>query len=104
MLYYKIYRSTNVYKFTKEDYIKFNGSYYDEVKNTKLEDFQIGGSKRMDLCVNIPLVRGIAEYSNDENFKRELNEYLTLIQYDEKEVYDELFSSCLDGFRKKKIL
>lgn len=97
-LYYKIYSPTKVHKATKEDYIKLNGGYYDEVRKTKVEDFQIGGSKRADLCVSIPLVRGIAEHSSDENFKRELNEYLKLIQYDEKQVYDELmtsFEACL---------
>lgn len=100
-LYYKIYMPTNIYKITKDDYIKINGSYYDEIKNTKIEDFQIGGSKRIDLCSMIPTVRGIAEYSSDDNFKRELDEYLTLIQYDEKQIYNELISSCLGSFSKK---
>lgn len=100
-LYYKIYNPTDVHKATKEDYQKVNGSYYDDVRNTSISDFQPGGSKRTDLCVSIPLVRGIAEYSTDERFKRELNEYLTLIQYDEKQVYDELVSKCNFGFQKK---
>lgn len=99
-LYYKIYSPTNVSKATKEDYIKVNGSYYDDVKNTTIEDFKLGGSKRTDLCVTIPLVRGIAEYSSDENFKKELEEYLTIIEYDEKQIYEELVSKCNFGIRK----
>lgn len=101
-LYYKIYRPTDVHKISKEEYIKVNGSYYDEVRNTTLEDFKLGGKKRTDLCVSIPLVLGIAEMSNDENFKRELDEYLTSIQYDEKQVCEELASKCRFSFNRKK--
>ena len=91
-LYYKIYSPTEVHKVTKEDYKRDNGSYYDDVRNTCVSDFQPGGSKRTDLCVSIPLVKGIAEYSRNERFKKELDEYLSLIQYDEKQVYEEIVS------------
>ena len=57
-----------------------------------LENLKIGGRKRTDLAVSIPLVRGIAEYSSDKNFKKELEEYLSLIEYDEKQVNDEIVS------------
>lgn len=100
-LYYEIYSPTDVNKTNKEDYIKINGNYYDEVRNTKIEDFQIGGSKRTDLCVSIPLVMGIAENSNDENFKTELNEYLKLVQYDGKQIYQELVSKCQKLLKNK---
>ena len=103
-LYYKIYNPTNVYKITKEDYIKHNGNYYNEVRDTKIEDFQVGGSRRVDLCVTIPLIKGIADSSDNEEFKRELDKYLTLIQYDEKQIYDEMinqFNSVCDKKIKK---
>ena len=99
-LYYKIYSPTNISKATKEDYKKVNGSYYDDVRNTSIEDFKLGGKKRTDLCVSIPLVRGIAEHSSDENFKKELDAYLTSIQYDEKQVYEELVSKCDFAMRR----
>ena len=97
---YKIYSPTNISKATKEDYKKVNGSYYDDVRNTSIEDFKLGGKKRTDLCVSIPLVRGIAEHSSDENFKKELDAYLTSIQYDEKQVYEELVSKCDFAMRR----
>lgn len=100
-LYYKIYNPTDVYKTTKEEYQKVNGSYYDNVRNTTILDFQPGGSKRTDLCVIIPLIKEIAEYSNDERFKKELNEYLSLILYDENQVYEELVSKCDFGINRK---
>lgn len=40
-LYYKIYSPTDVYKATKEIYKKVNGSYYDDVRNTSIDDFKI---------------------------------------------------------------
>lgn len=91
-LYYKMFSPTNVHKSTKEDYKKINGSYYDKVRNTTIGDFKIGGSKRFDLCVSIPLVCSIAENSNNESFKKELYEYLELIEYDESKIYKELKS------------
>jgi len=89
-VYYKIYNPTNVKRITKEEYIKTNGSYYDDVRNTKFSDFRPDGSKRVDLLVTIPLVKGIAECSHDEKFLKDLNEYLSLIQYDEKQLHDEM--------------
>lgn len=100
-LYYKIYSPTDIYKATKEDYQKLNGSYYDDIRNISISDFQPGGSKRTDLCVSIPLIREIAKYSSNESFKKELSDYLMLIQYDEKQIYEELVSKCNFGFRKK---
>ena len=101
-LYYKIYNPSNVYKYTKKEYREINKKYYDMIKNTTISDFQPGGSKRTDLCTVIPLIRQIAEYSCDENFKKDLDEYLSLIQYDEKQVYEELVSKCNSLIRKNK--
>ena len=101
-LYYKIYNPSNVYKYTKKEYREINKKYYDMIKNTTISDFQPGGSKRTDLCTVSPLIRQIAEYSCDENFKKDLDEYLSLIQYDEKQVYEELVSKCNSLIRKNK--
>ena len=101
-LYYKIYNPSNIYKYTKKEYRETNKKYYDMIKNTTISDFQPGGSKRTDLCTVIPLIRQIAEYSCDENFKKDLDEYLSLIQYDEKQVYAELVSKCNSLIRKNK--
>jgi hypothetical protein len=44
------------------------------------------------------LTKGIAEMESNEDFKRELNDYLESIQYDEKQVYEEMntaFQKCI---------
>ena len=99
-LYYKIYSPTNIRKETKEDYKKVNSSFYDEVMSTKIEDFQPGGRKRTDLCLTIPFIKEIAELSNNDDFKKEVNEYLELIQYDEKQIQEELKTEFLKTINK----
>lgn len=100
--YYEIYEPYNVSKITIEDYKKlgdYNKQFYEDIVNTKLSDFQPNGRKRMDLGVMIPFVQGIAEMGTNEDFKRELNDYLKLIQYDERQVYEEMdaqFQKCLN--------
>lgn len=94
-LYYKICSPTNIRKEPKEDYKKVNSSFYDEVMSTTIEDFQPGGRKRTDLCLTIPFIKEIAELSNNDDFKKEVNEYLELIQYDEKQIQDELETELL---------
>lgn len=91
-LYYKIYSPTNVHKISKDEYNKNTNNYYDEIRNTKLEDFQIDGSKRTDLAVTIPIIKAITEVSDDIEFKKDLEEYLKLIQYDEKQIEEKLKS------------
>lgn len=100
-IYYKIYCPTNVHKYSKNDYIKENKEFYEEIKNTTLQDFQPNGRKRTDLCVIIPLLQGIADNSNDSEFKRDVCYYLASIQYDEEQVYEELVSKCEFQFQKK---
>ncbi len=98
--YYEIYKPYNVSKTTTNEYINCcdsNKQFYEDIVNTNLSDFLPNGRKRTDLCVMIPLVQGIAEAGTDENFKKELNGYLNLIQYDEMNT---AFQMCLEEVKK----
>lgn len=105
-IFYEIYKPYNVSKTTVEEYkncCDSNKQFYEDIVNTKLSDFQPNGSKRIDLCVMIPLVQGIAEMGTDEDFKKELDNYLKLIQYDERQVFEEMnvaFQKCLNHSQK----
>lgn len=92
-LFYKMYKPSNVSKITVEEYKKNDDGYYDKVRNTKLEDFRIGGKLRTELAVTIPFVRSIAEFAGGE-FKEDLEKFLEEIEYDEEQVYRELVASC----------
>lgn len=99
--YYKMFSPTNVSKATKDDYVSVNEDFYNDIRSTTISDFQPGGSKRLELCTTIPLIQGIADMSSDENFKKELDEYLSLIKYDGEAIYRDLVSEC-DSFVKQK--
>lgn len=88
--YYKIYSPTNVYKCSKDDYIKDNKSFYEQVKNVTLQDFKPNGRKRIDLCSIIPLLEEIVNASNNPDFKNDFNNYLQSINYDERQVVEEM--------------
>jgi len=92
--YYKIYNPSNLLKVTTEEYKKENAEFYDDIKNSSIDEYRPGGSKRTDLCVTMPLVRGIADMSDNEEFQKDLDEYLTLIEYDEKQIHEELMERC----------
>ena len=89
-IFYKIYLPTNVERYTKEEYINKNREFYEKVKNTAIEDFMPNGKKRHELCVTIPLLQSIAELSTNSEFKKDLDNYLELIKYDEKSVFEEM--------------
>lgn len=104
--YYEIFKPYNVSKATADEYkncCDSNKQFYEDIVNTKLSDFQPNGRKRTDLFITIPLVQRIAEMGTDEDLKKELNEYLKLIQYDEKQIYEEInqaFQKCLKQEKK----
>ncbi len=89
-IYYEIYCPTNVQKTNKEDYLIDNREFYEDIKNTTLEDFLKGGRKRFDLLIIIPWILLEANKSQNEDFKRELSQYLISVDYDEKQISREL--------------
>ena len=91
-LYYEIYKPTKVSKCTKEEYCSTSEcqKLYNDIKNTSIDDFKPYGKKRIELSMTMPLIMGIAQNSGNQEFVDELNDFMTLIQYDEEEVYNEL--------------
>ena len=91
-LYYEMYKPYNVYKASKKEYCSYSGNQklYDDIQTTTIDDYKPNGRKRVELAVIIPAVRGLAETSGNQEFIDDLNTYLTQIQYDEEQVYNEL--------------
>lgn len=89
-IYYQMYCPTNVCKYSKDDYIKKNKDFYEEVKNTTLQDFKPNGRKRASLCLIAPFLHGIAEIINNKEFKRDVCNYLDSVQYDDVQIFDEI--------------
>ena len=110
-----VYDPTNLCAYKKEVYYKAFGVsdtiYHDEEKyslsplykemmTTTLDDFKVGGSKRIDLCTLIPLTQKICE--TNKEFEKELNRYLESIDYDYKEILDELNEAIKNVENKQK--
>lgn len=78
-LYYKMYAPTDIYKWSKDDYVSENIISYEEIKNTTLEDFKPGGEKRASLVNMMPLFDSVGSL----DFREEFNSYLNSIDYEE---------------------
>lgn len=96
---YKIYMPTNVEVHTAEEYK--NHEWYQGIVNTTIDDLKPGGKERYHLCVTIPLVQGIAQMSGNQKFINELNEYLKNIEYDHKQITEELYKTTSLLARKR---
>ena len=67
---------------------------------------KIGVNKIVCLILIIPLVLTIAQKSGNQVFLDELNDFISLIQYDEEEVYNELneaMQKALISFHDSKL-
>lgn len=102
-LYYKIYQPTNIDKTTKEDFYsqKDSKEFYEDIRNTTIEDLKPNGKKRIDLISTIPLIYNVALMSNNTEFISELNEFLSSIKYDEEEINKELNEKFKKAYIKR---
>ena len=91
-LYYKIYKPTGVSKCNKDEYCsaRERQELYNDIKNTTIDDFKPYGRKRLELSTTMPLLRGIAQNSGNQEFIEALNEFAELTQYNEEDIYNEL--------------
>ena len=104
-LYYELYRPTNVVKCSKDEYCSTieQKKAYDEVRNTTIDDFKPHGKRRLELGASIPLARIFANNSKNKGFMNELNEFISLIEYDEEEIQNEMNERFQKVFGSKTI-
>ncbi len=65
---------------------KDNRDLYKKIKEITIDSFKYDFNYRKDLIMFIPVLQGIAQNSQDEEFIKDLNNYLTLISYNEEEI------------------
>lgn len=104
-LYYDIYKPYNVSKVNKEEYCSMDGNLqaYNDIINTKLEDFMPYGKKRLELSIIIPLIQDMTKYSKNEEFIKDVNDYIESIQYDILEINNEL-NELMDKIDFRKLV
>lgn len=98
-LYYKMYMCKNVIVRYPSQYKQ--DEWYQEVVGTTIDDLRPGGKDRCHLCVSIPLLVHAAEHSSFPDFLEEVNKHLKLIEYDHKQISDELNESVSELIRKR---
>ena len=105
-LYYKMYMPQNIERTTKEEYLKndINKKTYNDIVNTKIEDFMKDGNKRSELLGTIPLIKELAFTDNDENFKKDLKKKLKKIDYNYNNIYKKTATEYKELLLFKKII
>ena len=85
--YYKIFGVEKEYKTTIEEYCNCsaeNNELYTKIKNTTKESIKNNMLDKLTLYTIVPLLKGLA--SGNEDLKRELDEYLESVEYDEEDI------------------
>lgn len=99
-LYYKLYGCSNVRKIDKNTYLEEFKNFVEQHVSTDFDEFKPGGKRRLELGVLITQVKALSNFLDDEDFKRELNEYLSYIEYDEKQIQEERYKVLKKMFEK----
>ena len=98
--YYKLYGCSDVKKIDKATYVREHKEFVDQNVITDFNELKPGGKRRLELGVLIMQVKALSTFVGDDNFTRELNEYLSFIEYDEKQIQEEREKALRKIFEK----
>jgi len=87
--YYTLYGCSNVHRIDKKSYLEQHKEFVDKHISYDFDEFRLNGKRRLELGILVMQVRALSEMLGDENFTNDLNSYLSLIEYDEKQIHDE---------------
>ena len=87
--YYKLYGCSNVKKVDRETYASRHQKFIDEHVSYDSTDYKPGGKRRLDLGLLIYQTKALSHFIGDEELSKDLDEYLTLIEYDEEQILEE---------------
>ena len=87
--YYKLYGTSDVYKIDKETYLREHKEFVESVVSNDFNEFRPGGKRRLDLGILVIQVQALASMISDDEFKKDLADYLALIQYDADQIQRE---------------
>ena len=88
-VYYSLYECSNVSKINKEDYLLEHSDFVNSYVSHDYSDFMPDGNRRLDLGILIYQIRVLSEMIGDVSFIEDINNYLSMIKYDEEEFYEE---------------
>ena len=105
-LYYQMFAPSNIDRITKDEYIKdeANKKMYNNIVNTKIEDYMPNGSKRNDLIVTIPLLLEFAQMQDNQELLNDLYNYLDKVKYDYSIISENVSKEFQKVFATKNIV
>ena len=98
-VYYSLYGCSNVKKIDKQTYLKQHKEFVDIHVSHDYNEFKPNGNKRLELGILVIQIKTLSKLLGDEKFTKDFNDYLTLIEYDEKQISEErqrIIQSILD--------
>ena len=87
--YYKLYGTTDLTRTDKDTYLREHKDFVDNVVSTDFDEYRPGGKRRLDLGILVIQVQAIARMIDDQEFKKDLADYLVDIEYDENQIQEE---------------
>jgi len=87
--YYSIYGCSNVKKIDKNTYLLNHQDFVDKHVSHDYNEFRPNGERRLELGVLIIQLKALSQLLGDEQFSKDLNDYLSYIEYDEKQIHEE---------------
>jgi len=87
--YYSLYGCSNVKKTTKEVYLLQSKDFVDAHVSHDFNEFRPNGKRRLELGALIIQIKALTQMLGDEQFSKDFNDYLSLIQYDPKQINQE---------------
>lgn len=88
-IYYMLYGCSNVSKIDKETYLQQHKEFVDVHVTHDFDEFRPNGKRRLELGFLIIQIKALSQVLGDQEFTKELNDYLTLIDYDEDQIVEE---------------
>ena len=102
-VYYALYGCDNVTKMDKQSYLLQHKEFFDSQVSHDYEDFKPNGKRRLDLGVLIIQLKALSEMIDDDKFSKDLNDYLSYIEYDENQIYEERLAA-IKGLSNNKVI
>lgn len=87
--YYSLYGCSNVGKTDKKTYLSEQKEFVDFHVSHDFDEFRPGGKRRLDLGILIIQIKALSQMLGDEQFTKDFNDYLSFIEYDEKQISEE---------------
>lgn len=87
--YYALYECSNVSKDDKDTYYQQHKEFIDEHVTQDFDEFKQNGKRRLELDIIVKQIMVLMKYLDDEQFNKDVSEYLALVEYDEELIEQE---------------